>query len=188
MTILVSLTMGTTLKAASAKKKLQPQVTIWAVGEMLMPQDSDFSDLYGNSHFLPKAKLTLHFTPHIHIFAGYSFMKAEGNIQFMDLSFDMECKQSQITFGFGWTSPLSTKFDWYVEAGGFYVKQEENGMDDNMKESLFGFCAETGLVFKLAKALLAQVHAGYSQASKELATGTVKPGGITFGVGLGYRF
>lgn len=188
MIILATLVAGSTLSASPGKAKFQPKVTLWAVGEMLMPQDSDYKELYGDLIFTPKAKLTVHFTPRLHLFAAYSFSNRQGSVQFMELSFDMECKQNLIRFGAGWTSPLSEKMDWYLEAGGMFAQQEESGMEKNIKESMLGFCAETGLTYKLAKSVFAQVHAGYSQAQKDLELTTIKAGGIGFGFGIGYRF
>lgn len=190
--LLLAVTLNAAVRTVPQKKAAKPRgpiATLWAVGEMYMPQDSAYKDLYGNSMILPKLKLNVHLGKNIDLFAGVSFSKRTGNLDQYGLKIDMESKQTLISFGAGWHAPLSDKLDWYAELGGLIVKAQETGMEESVKESLVGLCAELGLKYRLAKSIFAQVHAAYLQTQeKEIGPLSLKAGGIAFGAGLGFQF
>ena len=157
-----------------------------------MPQDNRYKDLYGSSQINPKAQINLHLSRNLDLFAGFSLFRGEGQFTIMDLSIDMECSQSILNFGAAYHTSISSQLNWFVELGGLLVMQEESAMETTVSETFLGFTLQSGITMNLGKSLLARVHAGYSQAQKDVVTDTgslsVKPGGIALGAGLGFRF
>lgn len=173
---------------AKAVKAKSPRFGVWLLGEALMPADSNYKDLYGSTIIAPKFKLSFQVAKFLHIFAGYSFTSKSGKIEILDLSIDAKSKQGFLTFGLGYDGKLSDKLGWYLEAGGASVSVKEEAMEETVSESLFGFMAEGGVIFKLGKMFRAQLHLGYISASKEINGQTVKPGGLSLGAGFGICF
>ncbi len=186
--LLLAIALHATDDIETVKKDRNPILTIWAMGEVLLPQDSRYTDLFGDSQINPKAQINLHLSSSISLFAGFSFAKRQGRYEILDLSIETESSQTHFSFGAGYTFHLSEKLNWFVEAGAFLASFEESAMEKAISGSAFGFILEAGMTLKIAKSIMTRLHIGYSQAQKEVEGYTAKPGGIAAGVGLGFRF
>ncbi len=170
------------------KKEKQPLLNIWAMAELVMPADNRFSDLYGSTRLQPRAGLSIKLFKPIYLFASISAGKNSAEFSAFGLNIETECRQSQVSFGAGYSTGLGRKSDFFIEAGGTIFSMKETAMEQTVEDSAFGFTLQTGLIHRVGKFLLARLNLGYSLASKELEFLTVKPGGLSLGLGLGLQF
>jgi len=170
------------------KKEKQPLLNIWAMAELVMPGDSRFSELYGGTQLQPRAGLSIMLFKPVHLFTAFSLNKSSAEFSAFGLDLESEFSQSQISFGVGYSTGLGRKSDFFIEAGGIIFSLKETAMEQTVEASVFGFTLQTGLIHRLGKSFLARLDLGYSLAGKELEVLTIKPGGLSLGLGLGLRF
>lgn len=194
--LLITLLLFTTLGSfstdvpAQEQKEKKPIMTIWAIGDMLMPGDGRYKDLFGESQIVPKFKIAVNIMPSVYLFGGVAFSSRTGSFQIYDLTIDVKNTQLLGTFGAGYQFPLNKGLNAYIEAGGLYASLKEEGLKTSDSGTGFGFSVEGGVSLKLSGPLKVGIHAGYCQASidfpiSDRITLTAKPGGLTLGVGLG---
>jgi hypothetical protein len=189
LSVSLGLFAGTDLPPVKDEKN--PILTLWVIGDMLMPGDARYKDLFGDSQICPKFKITTNIMQSVYLFGGVAFSSRTGSFQIYDLTIDVKNTQLLGTLGAGYQFTLSKSLNAYIEAGGLYVSMKEEGMERTFSGTGFGFCAEGGVTLTISGPLKLGLHAGYSQATVESPATTdqidltAKPGGLTLGLGLG---
>jgi len=174
--------------SAAAREGKAPRISLWLMGDVQLPADSAYKDIFGSSIIAPRAQVSLHLSPAFHLFASYTFNKKDGTFTALNQTFSTESKQSALMAGAGFTRALGEKVNWFVQAGAVFFSVKQTAMDMELSESMVGFMGETGLQLRMGKSLLSGFSVSYRQASKDVAGLTVKPGGLALSMGLGLQF
>ena len=155
-------------------------------GNLLMPADSGYKDVYGKSLFYPELKAGYALSADFYVWAGYGFVNKKGETPVLKL--EAESTQSFVSLGLGYGGPVSDALGCFVELGLVNAYYKEEAMGEKESGSVLGFRADLGLTYTVASPLFISLEAGYISTSKKVNSVTIKPGGLKAGVGLGVRF
>jgi hypothetical protein len=155
-------------------------------GNLLMPADSGYKDVYGKSVFYPELKAGYAFSADFYVWAGYGFVNKKGETPVLKLA--AESTQNFISIGLGYGGAAADALGYFVELGlvNAYYKEEAMGVKES--GSVLGFRADAGLTYVVASPLFISLEAGYIATSKKVNEVTIKPGGLKAGLGIGARF
>jgi len=155
-------------------------------GNVLLPGDSGYKDIYGKSVFYPELKAGYAFSSDIYIWAGYGFVNEKGETPVLKLP--AESSQKFLSFGLGYRGAFSDALGWFAELGLTNASYKETAMDVTESGSVLGFRADAGLTYTVASPLFLSLELGYISTSKKVNSVTIKPGGLKLGLGLGLKF
>lgn len=159
---------------------------------LLFPGDDGYKDLYGDSHFLPGAKLQVNFTDSLYIWGGFWTLSASGTTPVLQA--DADSSQSQFAFGAGFSVPFAaeSKFSGYIEAGILLVHFKEDALEMIIDGNATGFRLGSGLRYNISDTVFAGAGLAYTRAAKELVVLNddveIKLGGLCLLIEAGFRF
>jgi len=155
-------------------------------GNLLVPGDSGYKDVYGKSVFYPEIKAGYALSDKLFVWAGYGFLGKKGETPVLKL----EAKSSQHFFsvGAGYCGVLSGKLGYEADLGLMIVAYKEEAMETSASGTAFGFRVDAGLTYALFGPVFAAAEVGYLYASDKVNGETIKPGGFKAGLGLGVKF
>jgi len=155
-------------------------------GNLLLPGDSGYKDIYGKSVFYPELKAGYAFSGDFYVWAGYGFVNEKGETPVLKMA--AESRQSFLSVGLGYGGSLSDSLGYYAELGLTDAFYKETAMDITESGSVLGFRADAGLTYAVSGPVFACLELGYISSSKEVNGLTIKPGGFLAGFGLGAKF
>ena len=91
------------------------KIIITATGNLLIPADSDYKDIYGSSVLFPEFKLGYRLFNNGYLWLGYGFFSKEGKTAILELT--AKSNQTLLSFGGGYTFNISEKAGFNGELG-----------------------------------------------------------------------
>jgi len=164
----------------------QERVLISATGNLLLPNDGDFRDIYGDSQFMPEILADVNLFKGICLRLGYGFYSAEGVTP--ELAFDCKTSQTALTAGVSYLGKISPRWHWSAGIGICRLGYTEEALDQEITGSAWGPSADAGIIAFIGRHFLARLNLGYAGAEDTVEDITVKLGGIKAGAGIGVRF
>jgi hypothetical protein len=155
-------------------------------GNYLVPSDSGYKDVYGESVFYPELKVGFDLYKGIYIFAGYGFFTKKGRT--VEFAHDAESTQNYLSFGLGYDGTISERFGYKAELGLLYASYKEESMGEKVTGSSLGFCVEAGILYRIHSVLFGKISIGYLRASDSIEDVAIELGGFKAGIGLEIRF
>jgi hypothetical protein len=159
------------------------KIIIAASGNLLMPADGGYKDVYGSSVFFPELKLGYRFLNKGYIWASAGFFSKEGET--LKLSLPTESSQTLISFGGGYTFDISEKVGFNAELGLVSFSYKEEALDIEASDSAIGIVLNGILVYNLSDKIFLQAIFGYAHASDTIDEVNIKLGGFKSGIGVG---
>lgn len=159
------------------------KIIIAASGNLLMPADANYKDIYGGSVFFPEFKLGYRMFNNGYLWASVGFFSKEGETIKLGLSADSS--QTLISFGGGYTFHLSEKAGFNAELGLVSFSYKEEALDLEVSDSAIGFVVNGILIYKLSDKFFLQAIIGYASAADTVDDTEIKLGGFKSGIGLG---
>ena len=155
-------------------------------GNYLVPSDSGYKDIYGDSVFYPELKAGCTVYKGVYVFAGYGFFTRKGTT--LEFGQKAESTQNFLSFGIGYEGSISDRFGYKLELGLLHAKYKEEAMGEEVSGSSTGFGGEAGFLYRIHSFLFAKVFAGYLRASDRIQDVAIELGGFKAGLGLEFRF
>jgi hypothetical protein len=155
-------------------------------GNYLVPSDSGYKDVYGESVFYPELKVGFDLYKGIYIFAGYGFFTKKGRT--VEFAHDAESTQNYLSFGLGYDGTISERFGYKAELGLLYASYKEESLGEGVSGSSVGFGIEVGALYRIHSGLSAKVFTGYLRAADRIADVEIELGGFKTGLGIEVRF
>ncbi len=186
--VFVGLLFSMPATAQAAEKGQTGKFFIKAGLNVLMPGDSTFKELYGNSQMVPEAKVGFFFTKKVYVWGGFGAFSKTGELVIFDTVISTEVKQRFLSGGVGYSTPVTDKFNFRVEAGVVSFHVEEDALDMNITDNAIGFRGDVGVTYAFGKSFFCDLYAGYMTASDTVNDYDVKYGGLYSGLMLGVRF
>lgn len=153
---------------------------------VLLPADSDFSDIYGDSLMLPE------FTAYVKVsgdwfgWASYGFLSEEGTTPV----FESVAKSTQnfLFAGAAYRMSISDHFKsiFKLGLGGIFYKEE--ALDTTIEDSALGIFADCGLFYDITEYFSLFISAGYIGGSDTVNDVDISLGGFKVGIGLAVSF
>ena len=159
------------------------KMLITATGNLLMPADGNYRDLYGDSVFFPEFKLGYRLFNNGYIWLGFGFFSRSAETAILKLPADS--KQTLFSFGGGYTFNISEKVGFNGELGLASISYKEEALDLEMSGSAIGFVVNGSVFFKVTEKIFLQAVLGYAYASDEIDDAKIKLGGFKSGIGVG---
>jgi hypothetical protein len=155
-------------------------------GNYLIPSDSGYKDIYGNSVFYPELKTGYSVYKGFYIFAAYGFFTKKGKT----LAFDQSAESIQhfLSFGIGHAGTISDRVEYKAEFGLLHASYREESMGEKVTGSSLGFCVEAGILYRIHSVLFGKISIGYLRASDSIEDVAIELGGFKTGIGLEIRF
>lgn len=153
---------------------------------MLLPADSDYCDIYGDSIVLPEFTANVKITGDWYAWAGYGFLEADGTTPV----FGGEAKSSQDFFFLGAAYRLINSDDIRIllKLGLGGISYKEEALDTTVKESVIGFYADCDFYYNITEYFSLFVSAGYIGGSDTVNDVDIKLGGFKAGGGIAVIF
>ena len=145
-------------------------------GNIILPADSGYKDVYGKSAFYPELKAGYALSGPLYLWAGYGLLSKKGETPV--LKYEAKSTQHFISGGLGTGGVLSDRLEWLAEAGLLVVAYKEEAMGVSVSDTAFGLLAGAGVSYRLSQTLFITTEAGYIYASDKVEGETVKPGGF----------
>jgi len=179
------------LLAAVALPAADKRFAVSLTGNVLLPADSAFQDVYGKTVILPELQVGTRLKGPLYAFAALGLTSKTGTIP--ELGDEAKSDQQMGSLGVGVSLPLTGGLVFACQAGGcyFHVKEEALGME--FSASRLGFRADALLTTRLGGGLYSGVQLGYRSAKGENDVDPANKvsftlGGFTAGVTLGLSF
>ncbi len=170
------------LSAGLAEKKIFIEIQ----GNLVIPSDGNFKDIYGSSFIYPRAKAGYMFGSHIYGFFGCGVFEITGKTQV--LKEESKSKQKICLFAAGYENDISENINYRIEAGISNFNYQEEVFGEKVEGSKIGLYLGSGLVYNISDTFFATFNLGYLGASDKIEGESIKLGGIHTGIGLGVRF
>lgn len=154
-------------------------------GNVLMPADSAYRGVYGDTVFYPELKLGCKVVGDFYLWAGYGMVSASGET--LELKLPADSSQHFISLGASYNGAISPRLEYLLDIGAFYVTYREETMGVVIDDSAVGLRAEGSLVFRIGRSLFAGLSLGYLHASDQVTGIAIKLGGFKGGVCLGVK-
>ena len=161
----------------------QDSFLVSATGKFLFPSDEDYKNIYGDNVLFPELKVEFNVFNDFYVWGGYGFLTATGETPV--LKEEAKSTQHFISFGLAYISKISKSVGFKIEAGGIYASYKEEALGEVLKDSVFGFCAEGGILIFIGDSFFIQAVIGYISASDKHEGEEIKIGGFNAGVGVG---
>ncbi len=155
-------------------------------GNYLVPSDSGYKDVYGDSVFYPELKAGYRVHKGFYVFAGYGFFTKKGTT--LEFGQKSESTQNFLSLGIGYEGSISDRFGYKVELGLLHAKYREEAMGEEVSGSSTGFGGEVGFLYRIHSSIFAKAFAGYLRASDRIQDVAIELGGFKAGLGLVFGF
>jgi len=177
--------------ARRPSKPAPPPMSVMVLGHygVFLPSDSAFKGIYGNGGVFG-VELRVGSSPAkggpLVGWLEASFRQRNGSLSFTHEATKVSVNAIEggvlVRLGRGTAVP-------YVGAGGgYYAFAETNDPFGQAKQSKPGYCGVFGVMITPGKTLVVDVRVKYSAVSMKPADLTIKVGGLTGGIGVGFRF
>ena len=159
---------------------------------MFFPGDDGYKEIYGDSHFLPGAKLEVNLTDSLYVWGGFWTLSVAGTTPILQA--DADSSQNQFAFGAGYAVPFAkeSRFSGYIEAGILLIHFKEDALGTTIDGNATGFRVGTGVRYDISTAFFTGAGLAYTRATKELVVLTedveIKLGGFSLLIEAGLRF
>lgn len=179
------------LMATVALPAVDNRFAVSLTGNVMLPADSAFKDVYGKTAILPELQVGTRLKGPLYAFAAFGLTSKTGTIP--ELGDEAKANQQMGSLGVGVSLPQAGGLALSCQVGGcyFHVKEEALGMD--FSASRVGFRADALLATRLGGGLYGGVQLGYRSAKGENDVDPANKvsftlGGFTAGVTLGLSF
>jgi len=179
------------LMAAAVLPAADKRFAVSLTGNVMLPADSAFKDVYGKTVILPELQIGTRLKGPLYAFAAFGLTSKTGTIPV--LGDEAQADQQMGSLGVGVSMPLAGRLALACQVGGcyFHVKEEALGM--SFSASKLGFRADALLTTRLGGGLYGGVQLGYRSAKGENDVDPANKvsftlGGFTAGVTLGLSF
>ena len=160
-------------------------VTISVSGNVLLPADSDYKDVYGDTAFFPEFKLALKVSNGFYIWGGYGMVSQTGETILLGL--EAKSKQHFVSLGGGYNGSLTGSLEFFIDAGAVFTSFSEETMGAKLSDDAIGFRVDGSLLVRLGAGLLGGVNVGYVYAADTIEGFSIKIGGFKGGLTLAIR-
>lgn len=155
-------------------------------GDIMLPADGNYKDIYGDTMFFPELNLSLKISNGFYIWGGFGMVSETGETILLGL--EAKSKQNFFSLGGGYNGVLSGNLEFFVDVGAVFVTYSEETMGDKISDDAFGFRVDGILLYRLGGGLLGGVNVGYVYASDTIEDVSIKLGGFKGGLTLAIRF
>lgn len=152
----------------------------------LNPASTVYRDLYGDWFFSPEFKVGGHITRRLSLWFRRGAISGKTVIPVLDQ--EATSKQVFKAYGIGYHLDLSKSVACNVDLGLVRVTFNEKSRRKEVNSTASGFRLDGDFTYTFGKHIFTGVSAGYVFASSELTDRSVKLGGLTGGIGIGFRF
>ncbi len=155
-------------------------------GNVMLPADGNYKDVYGDTVFFPELKLSYKVSNGFYIWGGYGMVSATGETVLLKL--DAESKQNYLSLGGGYNGALSGSLEYFVDVGAVLVSYSEETMGEKISDDAIGFRIDGSVLYHIGGSLLGGVNVGYVYATDTIEDFSIKIGGFKGGLTLAVRF
>jgi hypothetical protein len=163
----------------------QGNFTISVSGNVMLPADSDYKDVYGDTAFFPELKLSLKVSNGFYIWGGYGMVSQTGETILLGL--EAKSKQHYISLGGGYNGSLTGNLEFFIDAGAVFMSYSEETMGAKLSDDAIGYRIDGSLLYRLGGGLLGGVNVGYVYATDTIEGFPIKIGGFKGGLTLAVR-
>ena len=162
------------------------RLMVAASASYMSPGDEDFKNFYGKGQFYPELKVGFKVSQRFYLWAGYGWFSAKETTPVLNL--EAKAKQQFLSAGLGYLFKISSKFNYNVEAGLFFVNYKEEALGAEISDSTTGFRLDNGVRFYMNQRLFVEISLAFLTASDVIENRSIKLGGSKTGIGLGVAF
>jgi opacity protein-like surface antigen len=164
------------------------QIRIGASVNYFMPSDSAYKDLYGRGGIAPAGSLSLELLRRLELRAEVGYFQDDGKMSLTRE--DIKLKLTTAALGVRYRIVDSRMVAPYAGIGLTVCsyKVDLPPRLTGVSKSAAGFEAEAGTYINAAGRLFLDLNFRFFDTDAKAQTGTVKLGGVRFGLGIGYRF
>lgn len=153
---------------------------------VLLPADSDYSDIYGDSIILPEFTVNVKILDDWYAWAGYGFLSADGTTPVF--GGDAKSSQDFIFFGAAYKLQITEGLKSLIKLGAGFISYKEEALDTTIEESTFGFLADCSLYYDITEYFSIFASCGYIGGSDTVNDEDVNLGGFKAGGGIAINF
>ena len=153
---------------------------------MLLPADSDYTSIYGDSIILPEFTAYIKVTGDWFAWAGYGLLDAEGTTPVF--GGDAKSSQDFIFAGAAYRLNISDDLKTFIRLGIGSISYEEDALDTIIEDSAFGFYADCAFFYNITEYFSVFASAGYISGSDTVSDEDITLGGFKAGGGLAVNF
>jgi hypothetical protein len=175
-----------TFLALSAFSQTRDNLILAGSVNVLLPADSDYTSIYGDSIMLPEFSAFVKVTGDWFAWAGYGFLDADGTTPVF--GGDAKSSQDFLFAGAAYRLSISEDFKAIIRLGAGSISYKEDALESTIEDSAFGFLADCSLFYNITDYFSLFASAGYISGSDTVADEEITLGGFKVGGGLAVNF